>query len=304
MTWGVINRAGRGKKGEKMYLMNTLVRAIMMYGVEVWGCGEMDKVETMQARYCKYVLGVARNTPGYIWRTELGVEGIKATARERVCRYMGEVMKMSEERWPRVCLKEECRAIINGKPTKWGQKVKEMCDDMGISEVIEWMWRGESREKVYKRMQEGMKEWKERERVKDWEKICNSTYNEMYREIMPGEKGAGYLDIRRKKREENVTWARMRCGNVGRANKKGYKEWGCRLCNREDETLQHLIGCDKAMKIQEESVKKKMREWREEGGASGEREKLVTKLRGGVCSMMCEYVKKVEEQMKWVEGRM
>lgn len=105
VTWGVINRAGRGSKGEKMYLMNTLVRAIMMYGVELWGNGEIDKVETMQARYCKYVLRVAINTPGYIWRTELGVEGIKVTARERVCRYMCNVLRMNEERWPRVCLK-------------------------------------------------------------------------------------------------------------------------------------------------------------------------------------------------------
>lgn len=135
-----------------------------------------------------------------------------------------------------------------------------MCVDMGISEVIEWMWRLESGEKVYERMQEGMNEWKEKQRENDWKKMRNSTYNEIYKEMIPGEKGAGYFDIRRKNRDENITWARMRCGNVGRANKKGYKDWGCRLCNRESETLQHLIICDEGGKNQEENVKRKMRE--------------------------------------------
>lgn len=297
-TWGVGERAGRGIKRERLYLMETLVKSVMMYGVEVWGCGEMERVERVQARYCKYTLGVAMNTPGYIWRSELGVRGIKTTARERVCRYMRDVMNMKDERWPKVCLKEECRAIMNNKPSKWGQKVKEMFEEMGVGEVIGWMWRGENGEKVYKRMQEGMNVWIEKERESDWRKIVGSTYNELYKEIMPGEQGAEYLNIRRKKREEIRTWARLRCGNIGRADKKGYKEWICRLCNRERETLQHLVICDEAWRIQDEGVRVRMQRWRESWGGNGEREELVKMLKGEVCSMMCEYVSKIEEKMR------
>lgn len=106
-------RAVRGLKREKTYLMNTLVRSMMMYGVEIWGCGAIERLEKVHARYCKYVLGVAKNTPEYIWRAELGERGLKAVVRERFCRYIKDVMDMEEDRWPRVCLREECRGIMN-----------------------------------------------------------------------------------------------------------------------------------------------------------------------------------------------
>lgn len=77
----------------------------------------------MQERYCRYTLGVAMNTPGYIWRSESGVRGIKATAKEKICRYMRDVMSMKDERWPEVCLSEECSAILNKNSSKWGRKV-------------------------------------------------------------------------------------------------------------------------------------------------------------------------------------
>lgn len=275
----------------------------MMYGVEIWGVGEIEKIEKMQARYCKYVLGVAKNTPGYIWRSELGERGIKGDIRERVCRYVRDVLNMNEERWPKVCMKEECRGIMNGNPSKWGKRMKEMCDEIGVSEVIEWIWREETGEKVYERMRKGVDEWKEKERREDWGKVCESTYNRIYKEIMPEEKGAIYLNKGRKKKEENITWARMRCGNVGRAFKKGQKEWMCRLCEREYETIEHLISCEEAGKIQREQIKERMDEWKKTWEGRGEREIIIEKLRGEVCSMLCEYYSKVEEYVRQIEGR-
>lgn len=303
MTWGVNMRAGRVTKKEKMYLMRALVKPVMMYGVEIWGVGEIEKIEKMQARYCKYVLGVAKNTPGYIWRSELGERGIKGDIRERVCRYVRDVLNMNEERWPKVCMKEECRGIMNGNPSKWGKRMKEMCDEIGVSEVIEWIWREETGEKVYERMRKGVDEWKEKERREDWGKVCESTYNRIYKEIMPEEKGAIYLNKGRKKKEENITWARMRCGNVGRAFKKGQKEWMCRLCEREYETIEHLISCEEAGKIQREQIKERMDEWKKTWEGRGEREIIIEKLRGEVCSMLCEYYSKVEEYVRQIEGR-
>lgn len=112
--------------------------------------------------------------------------------------------------------------------------------------MIEWMWRGEKGEKIYERIEEGVNEWSERERESGCQRICGSTYNKLYREIMPEKQGARYLEVRRKNREENVIWAKMTCGNIGRGYKKGYKEWGCRMCEGETEILQHLVICGEA----------------------------------------------------------
>ncbi|KAK0071048.1 hypothetical protein PV326_001744, partial [Microctonus aethiopoides] len=43
-TWGLCKRAGRGKKKERLYLMNALVRSVAMYGVEVWGWGSLERI--------------------------------------------------------------------------------------------------------------------------------------------------------------------------------------------------------------------------------------------------------------------
>ena len=31
-------------------------------------------------------------------------------------------------------------------------------------------------------------------------------------------------------------WARLRCGIIGKVGKKGYEDWNCRICGKEDES--------------------------------------------------------------------
>lgn len=58
-------------------------------------------------------LGAAKNTPMYIWRAELGIESIEYTCRKRAIEYWGGILAMKKGRWPKVCLMEEMRCIIN-----------------------------------------------------------------------------------------------------------------------------------------------------------------------------------------------
>jgi hypothetical protein len=41
-----------------------------MYGAEMWGWKEQEEVEKVQEQYLREVLGVDRETPGYIGREE------------------------------------------------------------------------------------------------------------------------------------------------------------------------------------------------------------------------------------------
>lgn len=38
-------------------------------------------------------------------------------ARRRASRYMVEILRMQDERWPKICLKEEMRGIKNRNPS-------------------------------------------------------------------------------------------------------------------------------------------------------------------------------------------
>ena len=46
------------------------------------------------------------------------------------------------------------------------------------------------------------------------------------------------------KGEVKETWARIKCGSVGREGKRGYKNVKCWMCVRECETLEHVLECE------------------------------------------------------------
>ena len=111
----------------------------MLYGVEIWGWRNKEPLKRLQARYIKMALGINRNTPAYIWRKEAGCRGIAVELWERAARYIEEVMRMDDSRWPKKCLKEEVRGIINADVTKWGKELNEATERRGNMEYNkEW----------------------------------------------------------------------------------------------------------------------------------------------------------------------
>lgn len=87
----------------------------------------------------------------------------------------------------------------------------------------------------------------------------------------------------------------MRCGNVGKTGNKGYKNIKCRLCDEKDETLEHIISCEKLEEFLEDSVKEWRKIWME--GDNGE-EKLKEALRGDVSKEMCDLTRAFENEAR------
>lgn len=54
------------------------------YGVEVWGWKEREKMERLQERYLRWLLGVDRRTPEYMVREEMQRELLREVAGVRV----------------------------------------------------------------------------------------------------------------------------------------------------------------------------------------------------------------------------
>ncbi|KYN06857.1 hypothetical protein ALC62_02241 [Cyphomyrmex costatus] len=84
-----VNRAGRKYRRRKMgyndygerkfkgdirwrlKLFDSIVKGILLYGVEIWGYKEWKEVEALQEKYLRWILGVNSWTSGYIVREEL-----------------------------------------------------------------------------------------------------------------------------------------------------------------------------------------------------------------------------------------
>jgi hypothetical protein len=58
-----------------------------MYGAEIWGWKEQEEVEKVQEKYLRGVLGVERETPGYIVREEYKMNRLKVTAGKRAAKF-------------------------------------------------------------------------------------------------------------------------------------------------------------------------------------------------------------------------
>ncbi|KYN50622.1 hypothetical protein ALC57_15112 [Trachymyrmex cornetzi] len=206
-VWGIGKRRfGRDWK-RRMWLFDKLVWSVLGYGAEIWGWKERERVESLQERYIKWVLGVDRGTPGYMVREEIQREKMRMRAGKRA--------------W---AFKERLRVGRGGELAR-----------------LE-MERGEEEgEGIWKELRDKDVELQKGER---WESIRGTRYNKWYGWIK-GEgvpeylkKGWGEGRWRR--------MARFRLGNEVREGRywKGEEERCCRLCGNEEETWEHVWdGC-------------------------------------------------------------
>lgn len=58
--WGIRERKLGGDWERRMMMFNIMVKSIFMYGVEIWGWEEREKLEALQARYVRWTLGLER----------------------------------------------------------------------------------------------------------------------------------------------------------------------------------------------------------------------------------------------------
>ncbi|KAH0818734.1 hypothetical protein GEV33_004057 [Tenebrio molitor] len=93
---------------------DSLLKSVMMYGAEIWGWREQEGLEGVQGKYLKWVLGVDRETPGYIVMEETKRDGIRIEAGKRAIRFEERVIKRGECRILQECLKEKRKEIGKG----------------------------------------------------------------------------------------------------------------------------------------------------------------------------------------------
>lgn len=76
------------------------------YAVEVWGWKDRERLERLQERYLKWVLGVEGRTPDYMVREELQREKLKSKAGRRAWGYKERLMEGRGGRLAQRCMLE------------------------------------------------------------------------------------------------------------------------------------------------------------------------------------------------------
>ncbi|KAH0812641.1 hypothetical protein GEV33_010151 [Tenebrio molitor] len=115
----IVRKANKGNRREK----------VGRYGAEIWGWKEQEEVEKVQEKYLRGVLGVDRETPGYIVREECKRNRLRVNAGKRAAKFED---KMDG--------REECRILTEYSREKKKNKEKkerEVLPEELIREVLE-----------------------------------------------------------------------------------------------------------------------------------------------------------------------
>ncbi|KYN22664.1 hypothetical protein ALC57_04934 [Trachymyrmex cornetzi] len=240
-VWGIGKRRfGRDWK-RRMWLFDKLVWSVLGYGAEIWGWKERERVESLQDRYIKWVLGVDRGTPGYMVREEIQREKMRVRAGKRAWAFEERLRVGRGGELARLCWEEMGGRGRRGEKLEgWGGEREKFFGDRGV-DIGRWRGGGEEGEGIWKELRDKDVELQKGER---WESIRGTRYNKWYGWI----KGEGVPEYLKKGWGEG-RWRRMarfRLGNEVREGRywKGEEERCCRLCGNEEETWEYVWdGC-------------------------------------------------------------
>lgn len=279
-VWGIGKRRFGKDWKRRVWLFDKLVWTVAGYGVEIWGWEEREKMESLQERYLRWVLGVEGRTPGYLVREELQREKLRSRAGKRACKYEQRLLEGGGSLWARKCLEE-----VRGRTRKsegqsgWEAERKRFFENRG-EDIKEW-------EEM--RTEEERNSWEESEnRIQNeerWERIRNGNFSRFYKWV----KGEGVPEYLEKGWGES-RWrrvARYRMGNEMKESRYWEEEEKilCRLCGSEKETWEH--------------VWERCRTWKEKGEGSWQEEveRVLADDGGGE-----KWMREVERGRKRVEG--
>lgn len=158
---------------------------------------------------------------------------------------MTDILSMDDNRWPKQCLREEVRNILNSNSSKWGKAVLQTLKLMKCEEILELIWRRQDPGIVKLKLNDGLELLRVQEEETTRALVYKSTYCSLYKLTKTKDGCEDYWMDTNCEGWIKEVWSRLRCGNVERGFKKGFKDWSCRICQSQQETRAHLLICRK-----------------------------------------------------------
>jgi len=129
-VWGIGKRRFGGDWERRMKIFECLVGSVVAFGAEIWGWREWDKIERVQERYMRWVLGLDGRTPGYMVREEGKREKMRTRLERRAMGYEERLEKGGGGEWARKCWEEVKRRGEEGD-SKWERQRRDFYRERG-----------------------------------------------------------------------------------------------------------------------------------------------------------------------------
>lgn len=247
-TWRIGEKIFKDNFEKRMKLFDALVRSVALYGTEIWGWFEDDRLDGIMRKYIKWSLKLDRETPNYITLEECKLIELRLQALRKAIKYEEKESESSKE-LVRECIKITRRQKHRREEGIWERKRREKV-----------MW---TEEELTQRREEGLEElirkameiiW-EKEKQERKRRIKKSRYNKFYDNLVKEEIPKYLKGVRKNK--ERIMIAKFRCGNEVKGSKfwKEESERKCRICEEKEETIKHMFEeCEKTKQMERGEV--------------------------------------------------
>ncbi|KAI5751074.1 hypothetical protein M8J77_003920 [Diaphorina citri] len=238
----------------RIQLYNSVVKATLLYGAEVWGFRYGDHIEKCQVYFFKSIFCLPRNTPNYALRLEMGMVKIMILVFKQIMTWWCRLLKMSEDRIPKICYnqlkKQDERGPISLRFNWVSQLRTELCR-LGYSNV----WEAQDPSLLKQNFEVILDKYSTELIKQDWDRLSVSTYYELYKELKPR------VEITSSKENFTSSYLLMRvpidririaaqlrlCGRyvkfyIGNMSHTWDSEEVCSICNQQrKESVQHFL---------------------------------------------------------------
>ena len=120
-------------------LYNTLVVPVLLYGSEIWGVGDISKIELFERKFMKRLLKVSYQTPTCMVYAELGIMPVKYLVKQRILNYWCRILTSDTNKLSFMMYKLMACNIQAAPPkqisAKWMNYVKDALSDLHLTDI-------------------------------------------------------------------------------------------------------------------------------------------------------------------------
>ena len=73
-------------------LFDKMIKPVLLYGCEIWGFSNLDIIERLHLKFCKYILGVNKSTPNFMVYGELGRYPLSISIKMRMITFWANIV--------------------------------------------------------------------------------------------------------------------------------------------------------------------------------------------------------------------
>ena len=227
-------------------LFKALVSSTAMYAATIWSLRYMKKIEKIQNILFRKLLLMPNNRPGYVIRTEIGIESMQVTIFRVLLNFIKRILEMQEERIPKICLKKLIE--LANRTYNWVNQIKKyFLEKIGKIDLFNNL----TLESFLKEKENLIKEFESYSKKEDILSIETSTSLTVYPWLFKINPNNNYLNLKIPINDKKIL-AQLRVLNIYNrrvlTKKKIYtlnEDDYCEYCAEKNSILHSIIDCEK-----------------------------------------------------------